>query len=421
MSIVYLSNSFPEPLEPYVSEEISELSRGREWVLPCSIRRPHCPVNVELRRNTLYVFPVRFKLCVQASWVLARKFSGIGEFLLRALSGREPIAKRIRNLVHTWLGAYLYLLLRNRGVRHIHVHHGYFASWVGMVAAKLLGASISMTLHGSDLLVRADYLDIKLKHCKFCVTISEFNRSYILKNHPQVDSRKILVHRLGIDTRAWRPSNLSSSHCEAVILSVGRLHAVKNHEFLILACRGLKSSGVKFRCLIAGEGGEHAKLACLIKALELEQEIELRGHIPRERLPELYAQADVVVLTSRSEGIPVALMESMSAGRLVLAPEITGIPELIQDGKNGFLYQPNSMEDFLHKLEFLLHTGRSLNAIRRAARLHVQREFDRSRNLNTFASSFLDHVNGQVNGKNSVSSPAENHENPLLQQVQLSL
>ena len=116
-----------------------------------------------------------------------------------------------------------------------------------------------MTLHGSDLLVRSDYLDIKLKHCKFCVTISEFNRSYILKNYPEIDPRKIIVHRLGIDTAVWRPTNPSTPHCEAVILSVGRLHRVKNHEFLILACRGLKSSGVKFRCLIAGEGEERPK------------------------------------------------------------------------------------------------------------------------------------------------------------------
>ena len=75
------------------------------------------------------------------------------------------------------------VLLRHRRIRHIHVHHGYFSSWVGMVGAKLLGASFSMTLHGSDLLVRANFLDIKIQHCKFCITISDFNRDYILKNY----------------------------------------------------------------------------------------------------------------------------------------------------------------------------------------------------------------------------------------------
>ena len=88
-------------------------------------------------------------------------------------------------------------------------------------------------------------------------------------------------------------------------------------------------------------------------------------------------------------------MEAMAAERLVLAPDITGIPELVADGKTGFLYRPNSMEDFLHKLEFLLHNGSSLKAIKRAARLHVQTNFDRSRNLNTFATNFLHRLNGK--------------------------
>lgn len=115
----------------------------------------------------------------------------------------------------------------------------------------------------------------------------------------------------------------------------------------MLVCRVLKTRGVQFRCIIAGEGKEREKLAQRICELGLEAEVVLRGHVPREQLRELYAEADVVVLTSHSEGIPVTLMEAMALERVVLAPEITGIPELVTHGQTGFLYQPNSMEDFL--------------------------------------------------------------------------
>ena len=65
-------------------------------------------------------------------------------------------------------------------VTHIHAHHGYFASWMALAAARLLGISFSFTLHGSDLLRRADLMTAKLKACCFCVTVTDFNRRYIL-------------------------------------------------------------------------------------------------------------------------------------------------------------------------------------------------------------------------------------------------
>ena len=75
-------------------------------------------------------------------------------------------------------------------VEHIHCHHGYFASWMALVAARLLGIDFSITLHGSDLLQRADLLEAKLRACKFCVTVSEFNRQYLLRNYPSIARRE---------------------------------------------------------------------------------------------------------------------------------------------------------------------------------------------------------------------------------------
>ena len=70
------------------------------------------------------------------------------------------------------------------------MHHGYFGSWIGMVAARLLGVSFSLTLHGSDLLLDGAYLDTKLENCRFCVTISEYNRRYILEHFPRIDPQR---------------------------------------------------------------------------------------------------------------------------------------------------------------------------------------------------------------------------------------
>jgi glycosyltransferase involved in cell wall biosynthesis len=409
MKIVYLSNSFPEPSESYVGKEIEALRSHFVDVTAYSVRRPALPDS-----RAVYLLPLKFSYCVVATWLLVRRLPRIRDLIFRVLRGPEPMSRRIRKLAHTWLGAYYAAMLRSSVPDHIHIHHGYFASWVGMVAARLLDVSFSMTLHGSDLLLRADYLDAKLEACKFCFTISEFNRNYILDRFPSIRWDKIVVQHLGVDPTFWNPSPVPARESTFHIVSVGRLHAVKNHAFLILACRALKSAGVNLRCTIAGDGPERPALEQLIASLELQEEVTLAGHVPRAGLSDIYATADVVVLTSHSEGIPVTLMEAMAMQRVVIAPAITGIPELVLHGKTGFLYEPGSMDDLLSQLRTVLHGGEELEQIRRGARQYVIRNFNGRNNLPRFAKTFLSRIESRGEAP---AVQGEAHEDPVLQQI----
>lgn len=411
MNIAYLCNSFPEPSECYVGEEIEELRKRGIAVTAASVRRPSCP-----EASTVYLFPLQFSKCLASTWLLLRRFPRVCDLVARAVRGPEPVSRRMRTLAHTWLGGYYAEVLKNSHADHIHVHHGYFASWVGMVAARLFGVGFSMTLHGSDLLVRGDYLDIKLKACKFCFTVSEFNRNSILERYPLVASNKIVVQRLGVDPSFWKPRRAPERDDRFHIVSVGRLHAIKNHAFLILACRELKAAGVELQCTIAGDGEQRVALEELIGRLALQAEVTLAGHIPRTDLPNLYATADVVVLTSHSEGIPLTLMEAMAMERVVIAPAITGIPELVTHGKTGFLYQPGSMEDLLTQLRTVVQGGEQLGPIRRAARQQVIRNFDSRTNLARFVRTFLSQV-GMATPHEAPAAQEHAHENPVLQQI----
>jgi len=193
-----------------------------------------------------------------------------------------------------------------------------------------------------------------------------------------------------------------------VLLAIGRLHAVKDHAFLINACARLRDRGTDVFCLIAGEGPERDSLEHQIATLGLEGRITLLGHVPHEELDAHYALADIVVLTSRSEGIPLVLMEAMMRGKVVLAPDITGIPELVENGRTGFLYQPNSLDQFVAQIERLQLAAPSLHLVRIQARAHVLAHFERSTNLEMFADQFLAHIR-----KPSTTV----YENPVLQQI----
>jgi glycosyltransferase involved in cell wall biosynthesis len=413
--IAYLANSFPEAVESYVWEEIRELHSRGKAVVACSVRRPRrvAAQAAEMASETTYLFPLESRLALHASWVFLSQLILIVDLLWRAVHGPEPIQRKMRAIAHTWLGAYLAAALRNKQITHIHIHHGYFSSWAGMVAARILGTTFSLTLHGSDLLVRADYLDCKLKHCQFCITVSEFNRRYIREKYPELDPRKILVHRLGVDLDFWIATQNTAPTSSFSIVSVGRLHPVKNHDFLIRACGELKNAGLKFHCVIAGDGEESDRLRNLISELRLENEVEFCGHIERDRLRILYSRADVVVLTSHSEGIPQTLMEAMAIERIVLAPAITGIPELISDRHTGFLYHQNSLSDFVDKLLSIAAAKPSLENLGRQARRRIQLHFNRHRNLQIWADDFLLHLEGASQKQES------SHANPVLQQVQL--
>ncbi len=427
LTVAYLANRFPEAVEPYVGEEIQELQRHGVQVIPGSVRRPDAAqsgsCSAPFEPKMLCLQPVRVMSLLRALGLMVRRWKRIADLVSRVfLRGRESPKRRLKALLHTWLGAYYAVLLREHRVDHVHVHHGYFGSWIGMVAARLLGVGFSLTLHGSDLLLDGAYLDTKLKNCRFCVTISEYNRRYILEHFPAVDPRKIVVSRLGVDVPDPPEASRKVDHSARrtfTLLTVGRLHAVKDQAFLVRACARLRDCGLAFECLIAGEGPERQRLELLIRENRVEDQFTLLGHVARERMDSLYRRADVVVLTSRSEGLPLVLMEAMVRSRIVLAPAITGVPEIVCSGKTGFLYAPGTLPDFVARLLLILKLMREedrsavsrLDWIRHAARAQVFHNFSRRKNLIRFGDRFVQLIAGRdLAGRDFTDSEFTNHD-----------
>jgi glycosyltransferase involved in cell wall biosynthesis len=416
-TVAYITNQFPSTVEWYVVEEIRELRRRGVRVIPCSSRKVDAatlPADLrELALETIYLEPLKWRSVLRALLDCLLQFRSIAEWTVAVLfESSEPAMRRARTLLHTWLGIYYALLLRDRGVEQIHVHHGYFSSWIAMVAARMLGIPFSMTLHGSDLLMDAAHMNTKLRECEFCITVSEFNREHIYAHYPTVDRNKVSVQRLGVEI----PANSSKKRVHApganrvpVLLAVGRLHPVKNHVFLLRACFLLRECGVRFRCLIVGDGPERAKLEFLIHELKIADVVTMVGHVPHDDIAEYYDAADVVLLTSHSEGIPLVLMEAMAHGKIVLAPSITGIPELVEAGKTGFLYAAGDLEQFVWQVEQICKSLSALGSIGRAAREHILQNFDQQKNLAKFADVFMQRI---AHGDRSHAD-----ENFVLQQI----
>jgi colanic acid/amylovoran biosynthesis glycosyltransferase len=420
LTVAYLANQFPASVEPYVRDEIEELKSRGVRVIAGSVRRSDPSTGPSIVSEIVCLGPIRLRAMLRALMLLTNRWGSVSGLIARVLfKGKESPTQRIKALLHTLLGAYYAVLLEKERVDHIHAHHGYFGSWIAMVASRLLGIAYSLTLHGSDLLLHGAYLGTKLSHCRFCLTISEYNRTYILQKFPEVDPETVIMSRLGVDvipaTFAVRKG--PAGQCSFTVLAVGRLHDVKNHAFLIRACSELRDAGLNFQCHIAGDGPERHCLESLIRATGLQERVHLLGHVPANQMPSLYLSADLFTLTSRSEGIPLVLMEAMAHGLIVLAPAITGIPELITHGKSGFVYEEGNLQDFVERVLSIYArirhssgaSSEELNGIRHAARLKIFHEFNRQKNLSRFADVFLQSI-----ASANWSSP---HEDSVLQQI----
>jgi glycosyltransferase involved in cell wall biosynthesis len=131
-----------------------------------------------------------------------------------------------------------------------------------------------------------------------------------------------------------------------VVISVTRLQAPKDTTTLV---RALGLVERPCRCLVVGDGPERASVEAAIAAQDGRAPVELLGD--RSDVGELLADADVFVLSSRSEGMPLSILEAMAAGLPVVASSVGGIPELVRDGETGRLVPPGNEGSLATALE----------------------------------------------------------------------
>lgn len=240
---------------------------------------------------------------------------------------------------------YFARLVQKKGIRHVYGQFGWCAG-PAMLIGYLTEVGYSFILHHADIFfVPAWNIAQLINQSKFCVTISHYNKRYLIEKFQDIIPDKICVIHLGVDTKKFVPVIENSTVGEKVNLSnVARLVRIKNIPFLIKICEELRNKGYEFNCIVVGEGPERPNLEKQIHELGLEDRINLVGEKSQEELTAVYNKCDIFVLTSISEGIPVVAMEAMSIGLPVVAPNITGMSELVKHGQTGFLFNQGDLE-----------------------------------------------------------------------------
>jgi glycosyltransferase involved in cell wall biosynthesis len=332
MRILFLASDFPSPLQP---------ARGTfNLALAKALARKH-----ELRVIAPIAWPIRWKSksgpakspdfpVWRPTYYYPPKFQRARYHLWMNWSIRKAVAQATEN----W---------RPDAVLAYWAHPDGAA---GATIAEQLGVPSAIIVGGSDVLLlpkdpaRKPAVVQALRTTTAVVTVCQQLKSAVVDLG--IDPEKIHVWTQGVDAKIFHPGEKSAARArlgivapETVFLCVARLEHVKGVDLLLDACYHLLNRGDKFRLYIVGGGSEAAKLEKKTWNRGLTRNVYFLGPRGGRELADWYRAADRTVLSSRSEGLPNVLRESLACGTRFIATEVGGVREIA--GPGDFLCPPN--------------------------------------------------------------------------------
>jgi len=318
--------------------------------------------------------------------------------------GQEGFRTRLRRLAGP-----LARTLSNLGVVRIHAHFAKEAALLGCLLAEELGIPFSVTTHANDIFVPRDVRSLEeiLEKATPTFTISSFNQSFLESRFGNRLTRRLRVTHLGVDLSSLPSPPPVSPTGRNLVCAASGLVQKKGIPVLLGACRILRDRKVDFRCTVFGadpSGTELRRLRGEVSALALEPHVSLPGAVPSSLLLDAVAEASIFVLpcvrapNGDMDGIPVSLMEAMALGTPVLSTPISGIPELVTDGRDGLLVAEGSAEELANGIEDLLDHPDKRTRMGLEARATVEARF-----------TIQDHVDRMVYGWDA-SAPGSSQE-----------
>ncbi len=389
--IAYLNSQYPAMSHTFIEREIAAV-RAAGWdVRTFSVRA--CPAE-QLRSQTMRWEFENTQVILRDKMVVASACARLARAHPAALAAAASMAAGAGYGTlkgKTWQGFYLaeaavlHEWMRTAGLRHIHAHMANVSADVARLVSRI-GSTIdgpgtwtwSLTVHGYAEFEFVEQWDIraKIRDARGIAAVSDFTRSQLMRLSTPEQWGKMRTIRMCVDPNSYGPPAQGRGHGGPMrLVTVGRLVALKGIPLLIDAIRLLADRGVRTQTRVIGDGEDMDALRDRVASEGLHHSFELLGAVGQDDLPEHYAWADVYVLPSFIEGLPVVLMEAMATELPVVSTNISGIPELVSDDVNGLLVRPGRADLLADALERLATDAELRVDLGRQARRSVLAEF----------------------------------------------
>jgi colanic acid/amylovoran biosynthesis glycosyltransferase len=395
VNIAYLVSQYPAINHTFILREIRRLRQAGFTIRVISVRPPDRPASqmiVEEQDELTYTRAILglslWKTAASLAGTLLLRPIGFlrGLGLVVRLGGGAP-RRTIEYLFYLAEAVIAGRWMMKEGYSHFHVH---FSSTVGLLVTAVFPLTMSITFHGPDEFTDPEgfHLARKVNACAFVCAISHFARSQLMRfSHPSQWS-KIEVSRLGVDTALYSPRPQRNEPDVFELICVGRLAPVKAQHVLIEAVSRLTRGHYRVRLRLVGDGPDRSSLEARVAELGIEASVVFEGWCNQDAVRALYTQADLFVLASFAEGVPVVLMEAMAMEIPCVATWVAGIPELITDGIHGLLLAPSDEEGLSRAIARLLDDPELRSRLGHAGRSRVLEQYNLDTNLTRLAEIF---------------------------------
>ena len=216
----------------------------------------------------------------------------------------------------------------------IDAHYFYPDGVAAVLLGRALGRPVVVTARGSDLNLIAEYaipqgwIRWSARHADGLVAVSRGLKQRLA--NLGIAEERVHVLRNGVDPALFRPTDRDAARqalglTRPTLLAVGNLVRLKSHRMMVEALVGLPAVDL----VIVGEGPERAAIEALARERQVADRVRLLGHVPQDRLPDIYSAADLLLLVSTHEGWPNVLLESMACGTPVIASDVDAIADIV--------------------------------------------------------------------------------------------
>ncbi len=406
LKIGYIVKMFPRLSETFILNEILELERRGVEIVIFSIKKPNegqfHPQLSRLKAKVLYLEGLDIKRW--SSWLGA-----VWQFLLPhrerfwQLLEKALVKKEHNEMELLLLSAWVAAKAEEFGLSHLHAHFASLPSTVAYFSNLITQIPFSFTAHAKDIYVydmEEHLLREKLFAARFVVTVTDYNRAYLVENAPGLKSDAIKVIYNGVDIERLNPDGRQDRKPNH-ILAVGRLVPKKGFGNLLDACRLLKDRGISFHCLIAGDGHEAEQLHRRQQELDLVNEVEFLGPKRQNEIIKLMHKSTILCLPctidadGNRDALPTVILEAMACGLPVVSTNLSGIPEMIDSGIDGSLVEPDDPVSLSDQLARLLSSEKLRKKLADGGLKKVASKFNLKTNVGSLLNLYLEKNEGK--------------------------
>jgi len=384
MRIAYIFGGFPYYSQTFNLEEIKGLLERGLDLLVFSVIRPrgyqsvisHSSYRV-LEDAILYGPSLRsFALWrSQVHYLVRKPLLYIWLYFYIALGHGRRLQTMLKTLAFMPTAFYFARLMEEKGITRIHAGMSRYAATYAMVISRITGLPFSFTMHGPKSFLGGAMQREKIRNAVCVTTVSDYNRNLLSRFTDDEGMKKIHVIRIGIDTDRFSFLPSAGVNGRFSVLSVARMDKDKGLDLLISAVARLKGRVDGLSLTLVGDGPMRGELEDQARDLDVDGIVRFTGALEHQEVGNEYANADVFVLPSYWEGIPVVIIEAMAAGVPVISTRITGIPELITDGENGLLVPTGQSEPIALAILRLYEDRSLMDQFATASRKKVEQEY----------------------------------------------